>query len=104
MLIDLSSTIYSGFCIDSLPGTLTFDFTFQNGSALPSFITRNNPARTLSVQSNSITDSGTYPIKLKATLNDPAAAFNEDILFTLEVTDCSSESLFPIEDIPNYTY
>lgn len=96
MPIDLSSTIYNGFCLNSSLNTISFEFTYQDGSALPSFITTNNAARTLSVHSNSITDSGIYPIKLKATLNDPAGAFNEDVVFILIVTDCSSESLVPI--------
>ena len=56
------------------------------------------------MSSTDYTLAGTYTIKMIATLDDAASAFNDEVEFDVVVTNCASVTITAIQDISDISY
>ncbi len=74
----------------------TYTATLADGTALPSFITFDDTTKEFTVSTTDYTLDGTYNIKLIATLDDAAGSYNDEVEFTLTVSNCESVTITAI--------
>ncbi len=96
LVIDMGSAFYDSYCESNGGSTYTFTAKLSDGNDLPAFITFDDVNREFTVMSTDYLEAGTYTIKLNATLDDPSEAFNDELEFTIEVTNCANAILSDI--------
>ncbi len=96
LVIDMGSATYDSYCESNGGSTYTFTAKLSDGNDLPAFIAFDNVNREFTVMTTDYLEAGTYTIKLNATLDDPSEAFNDELEFTIEVTNCANAILSDI--------
>jgi len=80
--IKFDSLTYTPPCDEE--GTFTYQAVLQDGNSIPIFLTFDPVLKEFSFYTDTLTDVGVYPIKVRVIL--PDGTINEDMVFTITVT------------------